>query len=183
METLSKILLFAMAFLAFCVIVIMMIGAWPWFPKNQKPEAPGVSLLYAPDEIDARNAKIFQRRLALFFVCLTIGGLILGAEFKHRETPTSQTLYWLGLILFMVCPVFIMVSLDDKAVSVLFKNKQLRWELAFIAITGIAELVFMSKDENEHILLRSYKGAALFLIWVGLLLFMFYRIVKKLEDD
>jgi hypothetical protein len=180
MEIIWKIFLFIIAI----IILIMLIGAWPFFSKNDQPQITNKFPLLSPQEIEAINTKKFQLRLTFFCVLLTIAGFVLGGYCKYQETPTIERLYWLGVILIGIGPMLISFSLDDKIASSLYQKSGLRLQLVLILVSGIAELLFfIGKYSNENVPLRSYKGATIFLAFVGLWFFLLFRVIGKLNNN
>lgn len=166
------------------IVLIMLIGAWPIFSKKAPEQKADKFSLPSLDEIEANAAQKLQRRLVFSSALLTILGFVLGGQCKGEEAPLLKTLYWLGLIFIAVGPMFLLFSLDNKVASALSRKRVLLIELGFIIVAGVAELVyFITHNDSNAVPLRSFKGATIFLTFVGLFGFLFFRVIRKLSNN
>ncbi len=179
-----KLLLFVLLFILGLIVLIMLIGAWPFFAKKDSQQISEKFSLPSLDEVEASNAKKLQRRLCFLFALLTIVGFFLGGQCKGEELQTLKMLYRLGQILIAVGPALLLIALNDKVALTLSRKKGLLLELGLIIILGVAELVcFIAKNSSNKVPLCSFKGATLFLTFVGIFGFLFFRISRKIDND
>jgi hypothetical protein len=176
--------LFILLLILGLIVLIMLIGAWPFFTKKSSEPMPDNFSLPSLDEIETNSAKKLQRRLVFLFALLTITGFFLGGQCKGEEDLKLKVLYWLGMILIAIAPMLLLFVLDDKVALVLSRKRVLLVELAVIVISGVAELVyFRIQNDGNDVPLRSFKGATLFLSFLAIWGYLFFRMSRLIKDS
>jgi hypothetical protein len=184
MELLLNVIKWILLSLLGLIVLIMLIGAWPFFSKKEPEQTANRFSLPSLDEIEANNAKKLQRRLIFSFALLTILGFVLAGQCKGEEAPLLKNLYWLGIIFIAAGPMLLLFSLDDKVATVLSQKRVLLVELGLVIVSGVAELVyFITHDDSNAVPLLSFKGATFFFTFVGIFGFLFFRVISKLSDN